>query len=50
MPNQPKTPTRTIRVAPQIWSDAKAQAAEDNRTLTSVLVEFLIDYGAGQRS
>ena len=44
MPNQPKTPTRTIRVSNELWSAAKAKAAEDGRTVTDVIVTALKEY------
>jgi len=43
-----KTPTRTIRVNTQLWEAAKSKAASENRTLTAVIMEFLLDYaGSG---
>ena len=44
MPNAPKTPTRTIRVSTELWSAVKKRAAEDNRTVTDVIIEALKAY------
>ena len=44
MPNQPKTPTRTIRVRTSLWDDAKAKAYAEGRTITDVIVRALENY------
>jgi hypothetical protein len=44
MPNAPKTPTRTIRVASDLWLAVKDKAAIENRTVTDVIVEALKAY------
>lgn len=44
MPNSPKTPTRTIRVSTELWNAVKAKAADDNRTVTDVIIEALRAY------
>lgn len=44
MPNSPKTPTRTIRVADELWAAVKEKAALDNRTVTDVIIEYLKEY------
>lgn len=44
MPNQPKTPTRTIRVAEDIWTAARAKATALDITLTSVIVDRLVEF------
>ena len=44
MPNAPKTPTRTIRVAEELWSAVKFKAAADKRTVTDVIIEALKEY------
>ncbi len=44
MPNQPKTPARSVRVAPLLWDAAKAKAAERGETVTDVLVRALERY------
>jgi len=46
MPNLPKTPTRTIRVAPELWSAVKEKAAIEGRTVTDVIITALKDYVA----
>ena len=44
MPNAPKTPTRTIRVADDLWQAVQYKAAADQRTVTSVVIEALEKY------
>jgi predicted DNA binding CopG/RHH family protein len=44
MPNQPKTPTRTIRVSNELWAAVKSKAQEDGRTVTDVIIAALKDY------
>ena len=44
MPNAPKTPTRTIRVAGDLWSAVKEKAAIEGRTVTNVIIQALKDY------
>ena len=44
MPNAPKTPTRTIRVADDLWKAAQKKAATNGITLTSVIIKALEDY------
>jgi hypothetical protein len=44
MPNAPKTPTRTIRVASDLWAAVKEKAAIEGRTVTDVIVQALKDY------
>lgn len=46
MPNAPKTPTRTIRVADDLWKTAQAKAASEDVTLTSVIIKSLEAYVA----
>lgn len=46
MPNAPKTPTRTIRVADELWSAVQKKAASQNVTITSVIIEALEAYVA----
>ena len=48
MPNQAKTPTRTIRVATELWDKVKAKAALDKRTVTDVIIEALKAYVANK--
>lgn len=44
MPNAPKTPTRTIRVADDLWKAAQKKAAAEGVTLTSVIITALESY------
>jgi predicted HicB family RNase H-like nuclease len=44
MPNAPKTPTRTIRVSEELWTATKVKAAEENRTVTDVIISALKEY------
>lgn len=44
MPNQPKTPKRSIRVPEQLWQQAKRKAADRGETLTDVIVRALRRY------
>ena len=44
VPNQPKTPLRSLRVATELWEAAKAAAAERGETVTDVLVRALRRY------
>jgi len=44
MPNAPKTPTRTIRVADSLWKAAQKKAAAEGVTVTSVIITALERY------
>jgi predicted transcriptional regulator len=44
MPNAPKTPTRTIRVADDLWASVQRKAARENVTVTSVIITALEEY------
>lgn len=44
MPNAPKTPTRTIRVADSLWLAVQKKAAKEGVTVTSVIVKALEEY------
>jgi predicted DNA binding CopG/RHH family protein len=44
MPNAPKTPTRTIRVADDLWKAVQYKAAKDGITVTSIIIKALEDY------
>jgi hypothetical protein len=44
MPNQPKTPARSVRVGVSLWETAKAKAAENGETVTDVIVRALREY------
>ena len=53
VPNQPKTPTRALRVPDDLWLAAKAVAKERGETLSDVLrdalVEYVRKYGKGEK-
>jgi hypothetical protein len=44
MPNQPKTPVRTVRVDDGLWRAAQEKAKAEGRTLTGVIVDYLKRY------
>jgi hypothetical protein len=44
MPNQPKTPHKSFRIPPELYSAAQAKAARQGRTLTDVVKELLQKY------
>lgn len=44
MPKSAKTPTRTIRVSPELWNAVKEKAAIEDRTVTDVIIEALRKY------
>jgi hypothetical protein len=44
MPNAPKTPTRTIRVPDDLWKAVQKKAAEEEVTVTSVIIGALQAY------
>lgn len=44
VPNQPKTPPRSVRVSDDLWSAAKAKAEERGETVTDVIVRALERY------
>lgn len=46
MPNQPKTPARSVRVGVGLWAEAKAIAEQRGETVTDVIVRALRDYTA----
>jgi hypothetical protein len=49
MPNQPKTPTRSLRVPDDLWADARALADAAGETMTTVINRLLTGYvAAGQ--
>ena len=41
MPNAPKTPTRTIRVADGLWQAVQQKAAKQKITVTSIILAAL---------
>ena len=44
VPNQPKTPTHTVRVEEELWQAALRKAHERGETLTDVIVRALKAY------
>lgn len=49
MPNQPKTPARSVRIADDIWKAAQARAAAEGTTVTAVIVAAVRRYAKGHR-
>lgn len=45
MPNQPKTPQRTVRVPDEVWERAKARAEARGETVSDVVRRALERYG-----
>jgi predicted HicB family RNase H-like nuclease len=41
MPNAPKTPTRTVRISDELWLAVQKEAARQEITVTSVIIEAL---------
>jgi hypothetical protein len=51
VPNQPKTPLRTIRVPDELWRKALKLAAKNGETVSEVIRRALIEYvTTGSRS
>lgn len=44
VPNQPKTPKRTIRVPDELWQAAKDAASDNAETVTDVILRALVRY------
>lgn len=44
VPNQPKTPQRTVRVPDDVWTAAKAKAEARGETLSDVIRAALVRY------
>jgi predicted DNA binding CopG/RHH family protein len=44
MPNQPKTPARSVRVPDALWEAVKAKAEANGLTVTDVIVRALEKY------
>jgi hypothetical protein len=47
MPNQPKTPNRTVRIPDDIWTPA-VLVAQANNTTVSEVIRSLLDWWLGQ--
>lgn len=41
MPNQPATPTHSVRVPDELWDAAVAKAANEGTTVTEVIIDAL---------
>lgn len=50
VPNQPKTPQRSVRVPDEVWEAAKQRAEDEGSTLSEVMRQVLEAYGKGARS
>lgn len=46
MPNQPKTPQRTVRVPDDVWRAALENASANGETVTDVIIRALNRYNA----
>lgn len=44
MPNQPRTPNRTVRVPGELWEAVKRKAADNGETVTDVIIRALKRY------
>lgn len=44
MPNQPKTPARSIRIEDALWRKAQERAAERGETVSDAIRRFLERY------
>lgn len=49
VPNQPKTPSRNVRVDDDLWEAVKKATAEDHITVADVVRDALRDYLAGRK-
>lgn len=49
VPNQPKTPLRSVRIAADLWDAAKREAARRGETVSDAIRRFLEDYTRGQK-
>jgi hypothetical protein len=48
VPNQPKTPQRSVRVPDDVWQAAKVRPDEEGRTLSDVVRASLESYAKGK--
>lgn len=49
VPNQPKTPQRSVRVPDEVWEAARLRAISEGRTLSDVVRAALETYAKGRR-
>lgn len=48
VPNQPKTPHRSVRVPDKVWEKAKRRAASRGETMSEVIRRLLEDYASSK--
>lgn len=41
MPTEDHTPRRTVRIPDELWQDVKRKAADQDRTVTEVVIDLL---------
>lgn len=46
MPNQPRTPARSVRVDDALWLAARRKAADNGEQITDVIRRLLAEYAA----
>lgn len=46
MPNQPKTPLRSMRIDDDLWNAVRVKTRREGRSITSVIVRALTTYVA----
>lgn len=46
-PNKPKTPVSNFRIPPELKAKAMQKAADEGKTLTDVIVDYLKRYTRG---
>ena len=44
MPNQPKTPLRTVRISEEVWAAAMRKAIDRGETVSDVIRRALVRY------
>lgn len=44
MPNQPKTPLRSMRIDDDLWNAVRVKTRREGRSITSVIVRALRNY------
>lgn len=44
VPNQPKTPTHSVRVPQDLWDAVRAKAKRQGETITDVIVRALVHH------
>ena len=46
VPNQPKTPHRSVRVPDKVWDKAKQKATRQGETMSELIRRLLEDYAS----